>query len=568
MSANDRHSSLHDSQALSDLAADPQPEFALFSAPPPPVAPSRSSGSSRSVEARLPSGQNHFRPGWLQTDIASLSQNHSIASGVFGSTLRGLRCREKAVEQDIQELLDAQASALAAGRGTGLDSIDDNGQPNDTLSNASLPRPSSASGTRDFSPIGNFFATPPSVFRSALVSTQQPTGSSPLDLGAARSGIQQSIKALIQLKWEESAHLEAASTQRKSILSRFTRLQSKRVQILSEIEALQVEDDVRGESFGMQLLRLSSQRDSLDREILLLEEKLAEMRTRRRRLCENIDDVESRRDAALSGYRGALKDLDSQLGTLLRHPLVQQLDPDLLIAKNSLDAGRGATWGSQFMRLIPERRTVQMAVDWLQLDIGLLDQCKAQIDDEMQALQEGDFMWRHVVSLVTNYESELREVTRVRPASLLPMSVTGAEAPVPTRQVLRHQVARMKQVTTDLEHYLSKAEKNCWNLLICAVGAELQAFKEARTLLDNMLNLDSDPVEPYENPSQKSQSLAETNEGDTDARYQRGDTSDNEVPPDLIVSSPGGEMSSVPVEGYTELAHAPDVDEARRPCKD
>lgn len=54
--------------------------------------------------------------------------------------------------------------------------------------------------------------------------------------------------------------------------------------------------------------------------------------------------------------------------------------------------------------------------------------------------------------------------------------------------VLREQVGKMREVIETLEHNLRVVQSKGWNLLVCAVGAELEAFKEGEGILARALD--------------------------------------------------------------------------------
>ena len=78
------------------------------------------------------------------------------------------------------------------------------------------------------------------------------------------------------------------------------------------------------------------------------------------------------------------------------------------------------------------------------------------------------------------------------------------------------------------------AESKHWNLLICAIGAELEAFIEAQALLKETIGL----PEPTPAPSspEHNESTDKSEEASQDGREESHDESDNEVPADLLVS--------------------------------
>jgi hypothetical protein len=54
---------------------------------------------------------------------------------------------------------------------------------------------------------------------------------------------------------------------------------------------------------------------------------------------------------------------------------------------------------------------------------------------------------------------------------------------------LRIQISKMREVIERLSGSFNVAEEKGWNLLICAVGAELEAFKEGEGILKGALEM-------------------------------------------------------------------------------
>jgi len=84
-------------------------------------------------------------------------------------------------------------------------------------------------------------------------------------------------------------------------------------------------------------------------------------------------------------------------------------------------------------------------------------------------------MWEESISIVTKFEDDLRKQM--------------ASNEVQNVEELRKQVGKMGGVIIRLGATLSVAEERGWNLLICAVGAELEAFKEGEGILRGALGM-------------------------------------------------------------------------------
>ena len=515
----------------------------LFAGPPPPIASSimvKKGPSSDSSSASGRRTQSHARAS--QTGLGSLlfDYKHDKQPGYQpDSVWRGLRRREKALEGELQQLLDLQASGLVAGRDGGM-----------------LPSSSEQdeySDTGSSTPTGTFYSTATSKSRMMnslyvptrstpegnVIPVRQPKSSRPRGLRSTRTGLRRSISALAQLKAEEDSLVDDALTERKKALGQLSKLHMRRESVTAELRSLEEDEE---EPLGQELRKLGTKYDTMTQEIRELDEKLVGMRNQRRRLRAKMEDVKSRRDAGLSGYRGALKDVDSEVTTLMHRPPIQPLD---LEALNQVWSGKSSSAGGmEFLRMIPERRTLEMAKSWWESEVTILEQRKAQVEDDRLALEEGGALWSEVMQLVSDYEARLRGLMKGEPSG---SSVKGKEK-VPTQEdMIRDQLPEMEKVMNELEKHQHFAEDKGWNLLICAIGAELEAFGEAQEMLQGILDGEGDE-ESSQPPTAQSTNADEHNHQD-----QHDESSDNEVPPDLLVSHSEDRASNPPSQASPQV---------------
>jgi hypothetical protein len=82
---------------------------------------------------------------------------------------------------------------------------------------------------------------------------------------------------------------------------------------------------------------------------------------------------------------------------MMRRPPIQPLDPDIfkraVSTADEEDDNLDISGGVNFLRMIPERRTIEMARSWWQAEITALERRKVQIDSEHRALEEGGVLW-------------------------------------------------------------------------------------------------------------------------------------------------------------------------------
>lgn len=255
-----------------------------------------------------------------------------------------------------------------------------------------------------------------------------------------------------------------------------------------------------------------------------------------------MEDVHNRREAGLSGYRGALREVEGEVTALLRRPPIEPLDLDVVEAVSRNDSGTGTDiqelpGGAEFFRMIPARRTLSMAKDWWESEMDFLQKRKAQVDKDRDALDQGTELWQETVKLVTTFEADLRQSLSGGPSS-----AKGKQTPRAQQEGVEALLPRMAKVILELEANMRTAQQNNWNLLICAVGAELEAFRDAEALLRGSLPKPQaaatkvdDIEEPWHNGDDQEEQTSQTNLATATTESHQGE-SDNEVPPDLLVS--------------------------------
>ncbi|KPM44582.1 hypothetical protein AK830_g1926 [Neonectria ditissima] len=498
----------------------------IFSRPPPPIASSALISKPTSGHS-IPSNYNESLPGnglltasRIGLESTFLYQKPQEGAYRPDSIWRSLHRRERALERDIQQLLDLQASGLLAGSG---DSVSDKDLERDSDTGESTFYSAATSKSRMTS---SLYVPPRSTPDGNVIPVRQPTSRKPLGLQSARAGLRRSMAALSELKAEEDVHLDAALTQRKEVLAYLDKMSGRRDNIYAELHALEEDDQ---EPLGQELRKLGAERETLDQEIRLMEEKLVGMRNRRRWVRDKMEDVKNQRESGLSGYRAAGRDIDAEVRELLRRPPITPLDPEAIKHSAVLESEiNDSPSGLDFLRLRPERRTAEMAKSWWEGEITILERRKAQILEDREALTEGARMWSEVTNYVADFESTLRELIRDGQHGNDDVALQHQEA-------IDDQLARMDSVVVELEQRLQLAEQNHWNLLICAIGAELEAFVEAQGLLKVALGAPEDESQPLVGSSH-STAQEDRAEVSSHGHENHNEESDNEVPADLLVS--------------------------------
>jgi len=429
---------------LDNLSLSPSPSRTKvrriqFAAPPPPIASS----------VVLPPSQYDVQ----DTRSTKKSPNSSfqgrnssprIRRGSSGiDPLLALERTEKAIQNDLQLLLDAQSAGLIQGFGgdVGRDASSDAGSSTPTT--RSLQRSSSRGKS------------------GGIVPVRQPKRRV-VGLMGARRGLLKDMGELVAVKREEVGVLVVEIRRREEVLERVD-LWGKRIEgVRNQLSEYSVGvNQAEGEGEAMEISELRTEERAVENEIREMEDRLTQMKARKRWLGERIKESVNKREARLSSYRGALREVESEVKEFLKRPPIN--------ASIVMGDEEG------FSALPPGRRTLGMAKEWWNKEVSQLQLRKQEVEKEKSALEEGVQMWEESISIVTEFEDDLRKQM--------------ASNEVQDVEKLRNQIGKMGGVITKLGETLSIAEERGWNLLICAVGAELEAFKEGEGILRGALGM-------------------------------------------------------------------------------
>ncbi|KAL5606400.1 hypothetical protein BROUX41_002817 [Berkeleyomyces rouxiae] len=487
--------------------ADPYP--AIFHGPPPPIARSVYASESPLSHAEPPrhssSTVEDAPPPVTSTSSNNLVASISNISSIFFDTKssatgtgthkqlaarphhnpdsiwRRMQRQEKSLSQELQAILDMQAQALTRG----LDSSSHAISPDETHAQSS----GSNTPTGDFYSRGSASLSKSSQMAKSLhqpnahgpggvvLPVRQPRPHKSLGLKSARKALSDTLSELRSLKQHENRYIKGEIQARIRALSRAERLTARQLQISTELGLLENNDE---EELAQELFGLEKERDDLSREIQELEERLILLRNKRRWVDGKIMHVRGKREAGLSGYRGALKEVGEEINNLVRQPPVEPLQSEAYTHLHVLDDDGVrimSPGGDEFLALVPERRTLELARAWWETEIRVLEARNDGVDSEIAVLEEGAEVWAATAKMIGEYESSLSQQMKQ-----LAATDSGEKVQVEENTVDR-LVAQMDEVTSVLRQNLQLATEKKWNLLICAIGAELEAFEEAGSML-------------------------------------------------------------------------------------
>lgn len=411
--------------------------------------------------------------------------------------------REDELHADLQFLLDAQAEALAQGL--------ESGKAGDGASTGS---------------------TTPTV-NSVRTGLSRP-GSRPakrkLGLQSARKGLYTTITALSGIKREELQGLDAEVEDAERKLQQIDGWGTKRKGL--EDASSGVDSDVD----TVRVQRLRTEADALQDSIQEVEVQLADMKAKHRKLARQIAAAENSTQAKLASYTQSISLLEADVQKFLSlQPSVPQPRPD---ASN----GQLSVW-----QLPPKRRTLEMAKAYFTEERDAMIERRRQVEQEKEALELGGKMWMDVAVSVTEFEKRVR--AEMSGADMANSGHAWDDQPQSSPgERLKELLVQMDTVIEDLESKFHTAEEKNWKLLIAAIGAELDALRQGRTILKGVLGEPESESEPeLGEVHSESAIVSEMDSGDeirgldksfetARRRMSNGDT-DDEPDPELLFST-------------------------------
>ncbi|QGA20278.1 hypothetical protein EYB26_007980 [Talaromyces marneffei] len=361
------------------------------------------------------------------------------------------------LQRQIQSLLDAQSDGLLA-------SMQSPGHvSNDIFSNASSTPPASATGSREQS--------------VRTIPVRQPPKKK-IGLRAARKGILRSMSDLLSLREEEKRLLQRQIQQRQEAIEEVDTFASKKAGLEKTLT------DLENDREGDRARKLKGEAKGLEYEIEELELKLADMKARHRHIIQEVSRIENAVDAKLSSYKESLSILDTEVRRYLEIPPLQPL-------KHNVKR-------SSFYSLHPKRRTLELAREHWQAEQSELAKRQESVDMEIAALDDGGPVWQSVVKELSGFERRLRDGMQqslmLSKSSLLPSDNEEARKQEQGKKIIED----LEATTRFIEEKLELAEEKDWKLLVCSIGTELAALREAQIMLKQMFGY-TDQEDP-ENP--------------------------------------------------------------------
>ena len=255
------------------------------------------------------------------------------------------------------------------------------------------------------------------------------------------------------MKAEESGWLREEVERREEVVGVVRAFEDRKRGLEAEIAQVERGEEEEGEGGTVGLeKRLKAEKETVDVEVRGLEDRLAELRARARCLDGEIDRAQNERLSRVSSWREALRGVDAGVARFLREVPASSTGVGALpVGRRSLEMCR-EEWEGEREGLVSRQEGVRR---------------------EVEALDQGVEVWEEVVKVVGGVEAGLRDQIGRQ---------TGGE------EGMRGVLEEMDQAIKVLEGKVRMAQMRGWNLLVCAVGAELEAFREGREVLRGALD--------------------------------------------------------------------------------
>ncbi|KAJ5812040.1 hypothetical protein N7474_008341 [Penicillium riverlandense] len=381
-----------------------------------------------------------------------------------GDALQHIQRQQRDIHRQLQGLINAQSSALLAPDPSDPDSPSPNLES--TEERTLTPASSIASSSIPLAPI-------PGARRGRAKTT----------LEIARDGIVRHIDKLLELEEDERRILRQHLFSTERALDDIDEFNQKKDGLEKAIS------DIHNEEESQRSKRLQEKAQTLGTDIQELETRLCEMKVKHKQMVDEISSINNSIDAKLSSYTESLSLLQADMREFLAHPPSEPL--------------KGFENKIPFYSLQPKRRTLPMAEEYFSNEWTGLERKTRNIEKEIMALQQGGSAWSEVVTEVTGFEKRLRTSMRRYMRIDMHAELDEAEKTKYRNELIDNILGDLAKTTHFVDRVMNLAEKKGWNLIICCVGAELTALRQARSKLRKAFDLPLGGNAPVESSEQE-----------------------------------------------------------------
>lgn len=278
-----------------------------------------------------------------------------------------------------------------------------------------------------------------------------PSPSKPRNLRYIRKQITISMQQLASIKAEEAEFLTNGNLELQNALSQARHWTKERDRLTSMIRDTQSHLNNMDDSNHRTLYAKASE---LEDEIRRREEELAALKAQLRRIRDELSGSQSAVEAEVAAYKEHRRELDRDVAEFLRLPPLFQHVP----------------FTSKYLEeLPPKRRNLHVAQQYWEDESEHLAARCSDVQKHYTALSEGVEVWQDVVEKITGLERYLEDAIR---ANTAPARILGELGPVIEFVEQKHDYAVARG----------------WNLLITAIGAELEALMMGKAVVQEMID--------------------------------------------------------------------------------
>ena len=346
------------------------------------------------------------------------------------------------------------------------------------------------------------------------------------------------MRDLLSLRGEHREAIESQINGREDALNEIDILSSKRSSLVESISAIQNGREGQG------LKELRDETRNVEMEIRELETRLLELKARHRHLVEEVSLQENAVEAKLSSYKASMSLVENNIKEYLQNLPIEHLPS---ISKENA-----------FYVLNPNRRTLEMADTQWKAEETELKNRRQEVNFEIDALGEGSELWEQVILRISDFEKllkkEMRRFIQTESQLLQPDKHTADKSQSDAvSTVLWYLEETIEFVGRKLEY----AQMKGWNLLVCCIGAELEALDKAWEMLSDTFNVSTESPSGSE---QKPNTKTPEDEGEQVSNHRPHSTApeddvDNPEPPDDLLRDTGTHSENhdrKPIEGEPE----------------
>lgn len=259
------------------------------------------------------------------------------------------------------------------------------------------------------------------------------------------------------MKEQESTIFSSEIALRTYILDGITAVGAKKEGIQDTITAME-SDPHTGRSA---ITALERQEREVEAEIVATENKLMELKTRLGTVKRIREERANKLEARLSSWQAALGEVERGA------------------AERWLDSGNRIRNKTGVYALPRQRRTLQMVREEVEVAKVEIEGSWKEVERERSACVEGAQMWEKVCRTVGEVETRLREEVGKDKCAEVDNGTDGSG--------MESMLAHLDTAISTLSAQLAVAESKDWKLLVCCIGAELEALREGKEMLESAL---------------------------------------------------------------------------------